>query len=114
MLQEKQEYLRHNPVRRDFVSSPERWRYPSAHEWLPALSRCCGATRGSSRFSAAEADKPRSRHLSLPSSSLVTPSAPKAPLRLPVREAGALPTGVLPSRSLGTREETLISARALI
>jgi len=33
MLQ-KLEYLHNNPVKRGWVSSPEHWRYSSAHEWL--------------------------------------------------------------------------------
>ena len=32
MLQ-KLEYLHNNPVKRGWVSSPEHWRYSSAHEW---------------------------------------------------------------------------------
>jgi hypothetical protein len=34
MLQ-KIDYIHANPVRRDWVASPEHWRYSSAHEWLP-------------------------------------------------------------------------------
>ena len=34
MLQ-KLQYLHNNPVKRGLVSSPEHWRYSSAHEWLP-------------------------------------------------------------------------------
>lgn len=34
MLQ-KLEYLHNNPVKRGMVSSPEHWRYSSAHQWLP-------------------------------------------------------------------------------
>jgi len=33
MLQ-KFEYLHNNPVKRGLVTSPEHWRYSSAHEWL--------------------------------------------------------------------------------
>ena len=42
MLQ-KLTYLHNNPVKRGLVSSPEHWRYSSAHEWLPGampLLRC--------------------------------------------------------------------------
>ena len=35
MLLQKMEYLHNNPVKRGWVSSPEHWRYSSAHEWLP-------------------------------------------------------------------------------
>ncbi len=35
MMEQKLEYLHHNPVKRGLVSSPEHWRYSSAHEWLP-------------------------------------------------------------------------------
>jgi putative transposase len=35
IMQQKLEYLHNNPVKRGFVSSPEHWRYSSAHEWLP-------------------------------------------------------------------------------
>ena len=37
------EYLRNNPVKRGFVSSPGHWRYSSAHGWLAGaeLVLCC-------------------------------------------------------------------------
>jgi putative transposase len=34
MMRQKFEYLHNNPVKRGFVTSPEHWRYSSAHEWL--------------------------------------------------------------------------------
>ena len=34
MMGQKLEYLHNNPVKRGYVSSPEHWRYSSAHEWL--------------------------------------------------------------------------------
>ena len=34
MMEQKLEYLHNNPVKRGWVSSPEHWRYSSAHEWL--------------------------------------------------------------------------------
>ena len=34
LMQQKSEYLHHNPVKAGFVASPEHWRYSSAHEWL--------------------------------------------------------------------------------
>ena len=42
MLQ-KIDYIPANPVRRGWVTSPEHWRYSSAHEWLPgaqSVLRC--------------------------------------------------------------------------
>jgi hypothetical protein len=35
IIRQKLEYLSNNPVKRQLVSSPEHWRYSSAHEWLP-------------------------------------------------------------------------------
>jgi putative transposase len=32
---QKIDYIHANPVRRGWVTSPEHWRYSSAHEWLP-------------------------------------------------------------------------------
>ena len=43
MMLQKIEYLHNNPVRADYVASPEHWRYSSAHEWLPGtqpMLRC--------------------------------------------------------------------------
>jgi putative transposase len=37
MMLQKFEYLHNNPVKRGFVSSPEHWRYSSAHEWLGGM-----------------------------------------------------------------------------
>ncbi len=37
-MQQKLEYIHHNPVKRGWVASPEHWRYSSAHEWLPGAS----------------------------------------------------------------------------
>jgi putative transposase len=34
MMQQKRDYLHANPVKRGWVSTPEHWRYSSAHEWL--------------------------------------------------------------------------------
>jgi len=34
IMYQKLEYLHYNPVKRGWVSSPEHWRYSSAHEWL--------------------------------------------------------------------------------
>jgi putative transposase len=34
MMEQKLEYVHNNPVKRGMVSSPEHWRYSSAHEWL--------------------------------------------------------------------------------
>jgi REP element-mobilizing transposase RayT len=43
MMRQKLEYLHNNPVKREWVSAPEHWRYSSAHEWLGGaepLLRC--------------------------------------------------------------------------
>jgi REP element-mobilizing transposase RayT len=47
MMLQNLDYLHHNPVRRCWVASPERWCYSSAHEWLPGASPLlrCGAWR---------------------------------------------------------------------
>ena len=37
IMQQKLDYLHNNPVKRGLVSSPEHWRYSSAHEWLPGV-----------------------------------------------------------------------------
>ena len=34
VMEQKLDYLHHNPVRRGFVAAPEHWSYSSAHEWL--------------------------------------------------------------------------------
>jgi len=34
MMQQKIDYIHHNPVRRGWVVAPEHWHYSSAHEWL--------------------------------------------------------------------------------
>jgi putative transposase len=42
-MEQKLEYLHNNPVKRGWVSSPEHWRYTSAHEWCPgavAMLKC--------------------------------------------------------------------------
>ncbi|MDD5349720.1 MAG: transposase [Chthoniobacteraceae bacterium] len=38
MMLQKLDYLHHNPVRAGFVTSPEHWRYSSAHAWLPGAN----------------------------------------------------------------------------
>jgi REP element-mobilizing transposase RayT len=38
MMLQKLEYLHQNPVARGLVSTPEHWRYSSAHEWCPGVA----------------------------------------------------------------------------
>ncbi len=38
MMQQKLDYLHNNPVKREYVSAPEHWRYSSAHEWMHGVS----------------------------------------------------------------------------
>lgn len=43
IMEQKLEYLHNNPVKRGLVTSPEHWRYSSAHQWLKGaipLLRC--------------------------------------------------------------------------
>ena len=40
VMQQKLDYLHHNPVVRGLVVAPEHWRYSSAHEWLAGGHPC--------------------------------------------------------------------------
>jgi putative transposase len=43
MLEQKMDYIHHNPVKRGLVAAPEHWRYSSAHAWCEGaepLMRC--------------------------------------------------------------------------
>jgi putative transposase len=40
MMEQKLDYIHHNPVARGWVVAPEHWRYSSAHEWLVGGHPC--------------------------------------------------------------------------